>query len=82
MKIQYIANTCYGNGLEEFGELLVPILNGAPYGQIVDLSDRCIDFDALTELLQPYGIEVEFEEVEPDKVTIKAVKKFLKAKGY
>jgi hypothetical protein len=82
MKIQYIANTCDVGGLEEFGELLVPLINGAPAGQVVDLNDNCIDFDALTELLQPYGIEVEFEEVEPDKVTIKAVKKFLKAKGY
>lgn len=77
MKIQYISNTYDVDGLEKYGEIMVFLKDGEPLSSL-DTSDAVIDPDYIADLLNPFGIDIEFEEIEPDAKLIRKLKKYLK----
>lgn len=81
MKIQYIQNTYDIDGINVCGEIMVLLKDGVPLSYL-DQSDATVDLSYVRELLKPFGIDVEFEEL--DKITLevkKRVNEFLKNAG-
>lgn len=78
MKIQYIGNTCDVSGLGGYGEIMIMVKDGVPVAHH-DYSDDALNLDYVAPLLAPFGIEVEFEQIDkPSKKLIAAVKEYLK----
>ena len=77
MKIQYINNTCDVDGLSGYGEIMILLKDGIPVSHI-DGSDTVIEVDSLPTLLKPFGIDLEFESIEPTKKQVKIIKEYLK----
>lgn len=78
MKIQYIQNTCDIDGIKVDGEYLVLLKDGVPLSYL-DLSNTMIDMMYIEDLLRPFGVDIEFEELDEISPAIKRrVNKFLK----
>jgi len=77
MKIEYIVNTCDVDGLDEFGEILILIKDGEPVSHL-DMSDGMVELEYVSDLLKPFGIDLEFESIWPDKNLVKKLNKYLK----
>jgi len=81
MKIQYIQNTYDVDGITAEGEYLILLKDGVPLSYL-DLSDTVIEIMYLGELLNPLGVDIEFEALDKVTPTIKKrVNKFLKDSG-
>lgn len=76
MKIQYIGNTCDIDGIDAFGEICVLLKDGKPVSHH-DYSDGSLEFDYFTSVLEPFGVDLEFESIKPDKKLIKLINEYL-----
>jgi len=83
MKINYINNTCDvdDDDIRSCGELTIFLKNGKPVSH-VDSSDTVVEVDGISLLLEPFGIEIEFNAIEPDTKTKKLIKEYLTEIGY
>ena len=81
MKIQYIQNTCDIDGIKVDGEYLVLLKDGIPLSYL-DLSNTVLEVIYIEDLLRPFEVDIEFEELSEISPAIKRrVNKFLKNAG-
>lgn len=77
MKIQIITNTCDVEGIKVEGEIMVILKDGEPIAHH-DYSDGSLEVDYISNILSPFGIELEFEDITPDKNLVKKINQYLK----
>lgn len=76
IEIKYINNTCDIDELSGFGEILVLIKDNKPVAHL-DYSDTVVEVDVLPDLLKPFGLNLKFTEIKPNKKLIAQVKDYL-----
>ncbi len=77
MKIQFIQNTYDVEGIKVGGEYLIILKDGEPVHHLDGVRD-CIEVEFIPDILKPFGIDLEFESIDPDEALIKKVNKYLK----
>lgn len=77
MKIEVVQNTCDVKGLSKWGgEILLALKDGKVLTHH-DYSDGALELNYITDLLKPFGVEVEFVCVEPKGKLLKACQQYM-----
>jgi hypothetical protein len=77
LKIEVVQNTCDVKGLSKWGGEIMLVLKDGKVVHHHDYSDGMVELDYLPDIFAPFGVEVEFETVEPKGKLLKTCQEYM-----